>query len=254
MNADGTALTPLTSGSSATDPSLSHDGTRLLYVLDNGIWLRDLGAPAPTQHSEGSGDVSPAWAWDDRQIAFAGIRSGDQGSNDDREIRLDTLDPANASVALTRNATEDHDPVFTPDGKYLFWVRGAGDNRELWRVDLATEAKLQVTDDAFNDVDPAISPDGTKLVFVSNRESSNGQFDLWMLDPRNVSLPPTRVAAIPGNQHDPEWSPGGRYIIFHGDFDGSQDLFILDIEGNGEPLRITSTGDNDQWPSWAPIP
>lgn len=254
INPDGSGYEELDTGASATDPAFSHDGTRVIHVLPDGLFIWDLRQDRQARHSTNQqgllGDVSPAWSWNDQQLAWGGSRRRDDGNDGDRELRFDaSLDGSTLSVALDTNRTDDHDPAFSPDGRYIYWVRGADNERELWRIDIETRERERLTTNTANDVDPAVSPNGQRLAFVSNAEGGN--FDLWLMDLRDDSFEVERLLELPGNQHDPEWSPDGRFLVFHSSIEGQEDLFIIEVDAGGEPVRLTSTPENDRWASWS---
>ena len=237
----------------ATDPALNSDATKLLYSLPGGLRLLEIGSddPPETQSATG-GDLNAFWSPDDDELVFSGRRARDPGSNDeDREIRLDGLVDVDVrdSEQITANSVEDHDPVFTPDGESIVWVQGAGDSRELKMMNLATGDETDLTSDEFNDVDPAVSPDGLTVVFASTRDATDGTFDLFLLDLETLEVTP--LPAMPGDEHDPAWSPGGRYLVFsasNGE-DGERDLWLLDLADESlDP--ITSGSERDLTPAW----
>lgn len=230
---------------SALDPSISHDGKKIMYVVEPGLREITIASKKVVQHSTGSGDTNPDWAPGDTQITFAGHRNRDN-DGDDLEIRIDGIDSASTSQPLTKNDVDDHDPVFTPDGKSIVFVEGDGDGRELKLIDIASKEITDLTTDSFADEDPAVSPDGTEVVFASTRGGS-GEFDLFLLNLATLAITPLPTMA--GDEHDPAWSPGGRYIVFSGGADGNQDLFILDLASNGVTPFTTAEG-ADLEPSW----
>jgi Tol biopolymer transport system component len=52
-----------------------------------------------------------------------------------------------------------------------------------------------------------------------------------------------------GDERDPAWSPGGRYIVFSGGPEGTEDLFILDLADSSITAFTTAAG-GDLTPSW----
>lgn len=229
---------------SAIDPSLSHNGKKILYVVEPGLREVTVATKSFVQHSTGAGDTNPDWGPDDKQLTFAGHRDRDN-DGDDREVRLDGINSSVSSTPLTKNDVDDHDPVFTPDGKSIVWVQGAGDARELKMINIESLDITDLTTDSFADEDPAVSPDGTEVVFASKR--SGGEFDLFVLNLETLEI--TALPSMAGDEHDPAWSPGGRYIVFSGGPDGSEDLFILDRASNTTTPFTTAAG-GDHSPSW----
>lgn len=229
---------------SALDPAISPDGKRILYVVEPGLRIVTISTGKYVQHSKGTGDKNPSWSEDGKQITFAGHRNRDN-AGDDLEIRIDGLASSSSSRALTDNDVMDHDPVFTPDGKSIIFVQGEGDGRELMKVDIATGEITNLTNDAFADEDPVVSPDGTELAFASKRSGTD--FDLFLMN--LVTLEVTPLPRRDGNEHDPDWSPGGRYLVFSADGEKARDLFILDLADMRTTAFVVTDG-SDLTPSW----
>ena len=231
---------------SALDPAISPDGKTIIYVVEPGLRIVTIATGKYVQHSTGAGDTNPDWSPDGTQITFAGHRDRDKNGND-LEIRIDGLNASSSSRPLTVNDVVDHDPVFTPDGKSIVFIQGAGDGRELKMINIATGDIKALTSDAFADEDPAVSPDGTQVAFASKRGGDGSTFDLFLLNLATLEI--TALPARSGDEHDPAWSPGGRYIVFSGGPNGSKDLFILDLS-TMKTSTFTKDAGNDIEPSW----
>lgn len=247
--ADGSAnarrLTSPDDGS-AFDPSLSHDGTRILYSVV-GLRILDIESGDSVRHSNVADDSDGTWSSDDSQIVYAGHRDRDPGDDDDDfEIRLDTVNEAQDSIPLTANDILDYDPDFLPDDSGVVFAQGDDDASELMLLDIASGEITRLTTDEFGDEDPAVSPDGTEVVFASTRGGTGG-YDLFLLNLQTLEI--TALPSIEGDEHDPAWSPGGRYIVFSGGVEGRENLSILDL-ADGSIETYTSTAAADLTPSW----
>jgi len=251
--ATGKEKGPLTTaGGYAADAAISNDGTRVAYTTKTGIRIMNLatGALDPTFFSKGPAELGPFWSPDDQNIVWAAARdrATEPAPRTDLEIRFDGVTKNGTSVPLTANAVTDHDPVYTPDGLSVIWVMGDKDLRDLRMINLKSRKVTDLTKDKFNDVDPAVSPDGTKLVFASTR-TDGATFDLFLL---NLTTPEFTITPLPtmkGDEHDPSWSPGGRYIVFSSGDGLTNDLVILDLADNST-RSLTSGPARDLWPAW----
>jgi TolB-like protein/Tol biopolymer transport system component/Tfp pilus assembly protein PilF len=90
---------------------------------------------------------------------------------------------------------------------------------------------------------PSWAHDG-KVVYVLN---SGGNFDLYLLDPREGAT--KQLTANSGNNHYPVVSPDGRYVVFCSDRSGVLCLWRIDIDGSN-PKQLTN--ENSLLPSFAP--
>ena len=229
---------------SASDPSLSYDGLKVVYSVKPGLRIVTVKTKSFVEHSTGLGDSGAAFSPNGKQLTFAGFRARDNNGTD-LEIRIDGVSSGSSSP-LTVNDAVDTQPVFTPDGKSIVFVEGEGDQAELKMVDIASKAITDLTTDAFEDRDPSVSPDGTEVVFASKRGGTGG-FDLFVLNLATQEI--TQVTSAKGDERHPAFSPGGRYIVFSGGNAGSEDLFILDRTTN-KAVTLTTGPSSDITPTW----
>jgi tricorn protease len=76
---------------------------------------------------------------------------------------------------------------------------------------------------------PALSPDGSRIAF-------SWQGDIWLAP--SGGGPAQRLTANPGYDHHPIWFPDGGRLAFTSDRDGSDDVFVVGLDG-GSPRRLT---------------
>jgi len=78
---------------------------------------------------------------------------------------------------LTRGASSDRQPAYSPDGKRVLFSSNRSGNLDLWLLDLENGALRQLTDDAAQDWDPGFAPDGRHIVWSCDRA---GHLEAWM--------------------------------------------------------------------------
>jgi TolB protein len=180
-----------------------------------------------------SDDDGPAWAPDQRRLAFS------------RHGELFTVASAGGPVrSLTRGLGGDAaNPAWSPDGKLIAYdYRRPGFNsREIWvaRVD-GSHARLVTRLPAVSTL-PSWSPDGRRIAFQSNIHG--GHFEIYTIERNGRGLRRETMSAI--DTIDPAWSPNGKEIAF------SRDGAIWTVDRARRVRKITSGG-NDSTPVWRP--
>jgi TolB protein len=173
----------------------------------------------------------PVWSPDGRRIAFVRGRGAAKYGNAERDsdIYLANAD-GSGRRRLTQSPQRDGDPVWSPDGRRLAFVRvryGVGDRllgfgdiylvnvdgSGLRRLARAISPSIRMPGgppEGFR-ANPAWSPDGRRIAFVSNRDGSN---DIFVVNADGSEL--RNLTRGRGNDRDPVWSPDGRVIAFQG--------------------------------------
>jgi Tol biopolymer transport system component/serine/threonine protein kinase len=178
------------------DPAWSPDGTRLVVTSEPvqshtsrstvaSLTIVDL-TDNSQQVIEGMDAVAPSWSPNDQRIAFWTVNDG--GQRDIGTVRTDGTDP----VRLTTDRATDWAPVWSADGRFIYFLSDRGGSADLWRVriDEATgtpqSALEAVTNGIANMSDIGISADGgsialravtlTGAVETGNFDRQRGQF------------------------------------------------------------------------------
>src|SRR3546814_8930934 len=88
--------------------------------------------------------------------------------------------------------------------------------------------------------DPAMSDTALAFAYAG---------DLWIAAADGSN--PRRLTSHPGNERDPIFSPDGTMIAFTANYDGNDDVFVIDTAG-GTPRRLTWHPGNDLAVDWTP--
>ena len=112
-------------------PSVSPDGTRLLYAALGDIWTAPLdGSEAPLPVTRDTWlDTDPVWLPDGASVLFASDRGG---TMDIWEKRLDS-GPGGGLVQLTARLGAEVSPAVTADGSRIAWLDESGNLRVTTR-------------------------------------------------------------------------------------------------------------------------
>ena len=177
----------------ATEPALSPDGGRVLFVRGGDSIYRK----RPKSFSSVAGEI---WLYDAETGAF---------------------------TAVVRKRTDSRTPVWTPDGKGFYYVSGDGGYKNILHHDLATHAERAVTRFRGDNVlQPTLSADGHTLVF---RQS----FDFWRIDPTVPEAEPQLIVLHPDSSWTPPLaSTRNRWYTTVGNPDGNGGCSFRPPEGD----------------------
>ena len=185
----------LTTGLRASEPALSADGKRAAFVL-NSAGRRQLavmeisGEPGPHEIVwEGERydqAYEPAWSPDGKAIAFSAWRGGGF-----RDILL--YDVASGRVTeLTRDRAQDLTPVFSPDGKYLYFTSDRTGIYNVYAYELDAGKLWQVTNVIGAAMQPDVSADGRKMVYQGYVADGYDLYEIE-LDPASFTEAPLYI-------------------------------------------------------------
>jgi Tol biopolymer transport system component len=235
-------------------PSLSPDGSRMMFLSDRGLFSIDLFlADARTGRIERQVtksvvdphlqslefiESSGSWAPDGKRFVFSGISQGrpvlvlydvDRGKRK-REIRF-------------RDLGQVLNPSWSPDGRSIAFSGVSGGLTDLYIYDLESDQLRRLTDDQFADLQPAWSPDGRTLAFATDRFSS--ELATLHIGPHSIGLIDVasgRITRVPGaedvRQLNPQWSPDGTSLYFLSDPDGITNVYEVNL-ASGQLSQLT---------------
>lgn len=157
------------------------------------------------------------------------------------------------ATQLTDYEGVDINPIWTPDGKAIFFVSDREGAERLYRMDVDTKKVTAVTKDD-GDVDQlAITPDKTRLAFW--KAGKDGGLYTVPVD----GGVPTKVYGRSGASQYYSWSPDGRYVAYSETllrsgyyyWDATQNIFVVDTT-TGKATNITKLSAEHVSPVWSP--
>ena len=228
-------------------PSLSPDGSRLIYVSERDLfavemYLADaatgrinkrLTRNAVDAHFESLQFIHSSGDWhpDGDRIAVAGIKTGDP--------LLTILDAESGRILdelrIEGEVGEIYTPSWSPDGAFIAFTGMRRGFTDLYVVNVATREVRRLTDDRYADLQPAWSPDGGRIAFTTDRFTTDfellvpGTYDVAVFD-----VATGQVERMPGfrdqfRNFNPQWSPDGEDLFFISDHDGIANLYRIDM-------------------------
>ncbi|MEO6348695.1 MAG: S9 family peptidase, partial [Aquaticitalea sp.] len=221
VNTDGSRNRPITTGNQNDfSPSWSHDGTRIVFksnMKDDKVklymmWMDSKDVLALTNTQESAGAVS--WSWDDTQLAFSmfvpsvkksiinlpqkpegakwnappiyidqmNYRGDGQGylkSGNDQLFIISTDGGTPRQITFT--ADDYGNPIWSKDGKSLYFGANLHENHEMEPVDseiyqftISTATIKPLTSRKGPDNAAVVSPDGSKIAYTGFDDTYQG--------------------------------------------------------------------------------
>jgi Tol biopolymer transport system component len=260
MGGMGESVTRLTDG--GFDPAWSPDGTEVLYATEGAFDPRnrgaisrllavDVGSRETRVVFDSQDAVQPAWSPHGHRIAYWGLLEG-SGQRDIWTIPAAGGEP----LAVTEDAATDWNPIWSPDGRFLYFSSDRGGSFNIWRVPIDEESgrvtgELQsVTTGSTDSGNLSISADGKRIAYFENNSSNNLQ---------KVSFDPVEGKVI----GEPAWvtrgsimmfevamSPDEEWIAYYLN-ESRENLLLARTDGGGR-RQLTDDDHKDRDPSWSP--
>lgn len=195
--------------------------------------------------------VQPNWSPNNFRIAFWAINEG--GQRDIWTVSADGGEP----VAVTKDAAVDWNPVWSADGKYLYFASDRSGSMNLWRIAIdektgTVEGKPEsVTipsnySQLFN-----FSRDGNGFVYVQTVNHSNiFKIDF---DPTKEKVGEKSVQITSGSKitTNPDISSDRESVVFDAIGEKQEDIFVSKADGSGVRQLMNDTY-KDRAPIWSP--
>jgi eukaryotic-like serine/threonine-protein kinase len=244
-------------------PAWSPDGKQLAFTTENvelnpqnaqgrsELWSVAVDGGEPRRIYEGDA-VLASFSPNNRRIAFT-RRISNPFQADVCTIAVS----GGAVVPVTNDRWTDWSPVWSPDGKFVYFASDRGGSMNLWRVPvdevsgMALGEPEPITAPAATLAHPSISADGKRIAYTSALVTANIQrqrFDpaTWLPtgDPAWVTTGSRRWSS-------PDPSPGGDWIAFYSLTQPEGNVYVARPDGTG--LRqVTGDAAIDRVPRWSP--
>ncbi|MGZ8853669.1 MAG: protein kinase domain-containing protein [Thermoanaerobaculia bacterium] len=143
---------------------------------------------------------------------------------------------------VTLDAFDDRAPVWSPDGRSLFYRSDVLGPPDIFRFDLDANRQTLVVQ-RFGVQEPLdVTPDGSQLLMQEQVGGSpNTGMDL-MLVPLRGSATPRVLVQTPFSDRDGRISPSGRWVAFMSTLSGAPQVYVIRITGVGSPQIVSTSG------------
>ncbi len=130
-------------------------------------------------------------------------------------------------------------PSFSSDGgKLIFNATDRKGFSDLYIYQLSNDQLVRLTNDYYDDTDPVFSQDGSSVIFSSDRTDGEyaGKYNLfeYNLSSHNIEY----VTYANANCRNPVFSPDFKTLFFESDYDGTNNIWKLETDGNKIPIGM----------------
>ena len=248
-------------------PSWSPDGKELVVSEESGsgpeirnvhpsaLWI--VNVSTGTKHLLTKGDaVQPHWSPHGHRIAYWFTHRG--GQRDIATIAARGGEPVPVTVnAVADDTATDWNPVWSPDGKYLYWASDRGGSMNFWRVSV-DEQTGRVLGEPEAVITPSqysrhltFSRDGKRMAYVQTERQSNLQAVGFDPVVEKVRGEPVWLTQGDRELYMPELSPDGAWYLLRWQNRNREDLVMLSNDGTGW-LQLTDDRFKERQPHLSP--
>lgn len=244
-------------------PSWSPDGKKVVVsdkaaaihtvhtVPNSALWVIDVSTGTKHQLDTGGDAIMPNWSPSGERIAFWFVADGKLGE-------IATV-PATGGepVVIASDAASDWNPVWSPDGKYLYFASDRSGSMSFWRVAI-DEKTGQAQGEPEGVGTPSkycrhitFSRDGKTLGYVRYESQSNLQAIAF--DPKTLKTVGEVNWITRGDKEigNPDLSPDGETFVVRQPTRTQEDLVIFDKNG-GNWRSLMNDKFRERIPRWSP--
>ena len=226
---EGYELPILTNG--PMDPAPSPDGRQLAFSSRGWIWVMDLESRTARRLTTGRNlDARPAWHPSGNRIAF--VRDNDH----DTRIVVVSVNSGDELRTIDSPAL-DLDPVYSADGRTLFYSSAKAGTLDIWSVDLATGEEEAVTSEPGIELKPQPLPAGDALLLLAKQGG-----DRVELRSLRGGAPRVLMSGSIVSMARPSLSPDGTGLALNWPTQEGWDLRVHSVEQPGPSVLLVSGG------------
>ncbi len=261
MEATGENLRPVTPG--GFHPSWSPDGNEIVYseagrdapdvrnTNPSRLWIVNVETGAKRLLTDRDA-MQPTWSPHGARIAFW-FMPPSVGRSD-----IATISRSGGEVlVITRDASTNWNPVWSPDGKYLYFASDRSGNMNFWRVSVDEETgKVLSEPEAI--VTPSkfsrhlnFSRDGKRMIYVQTNNQSNLQGVEFDVNREKLIGEPFWITRGDHQIVRPELSADGKQFVMRVPRRTQDDIVVVSRDG-ANWRDLTNDKFFDRYPRWSP--
>ena len=245
-NLDGSHAVKLTDNAAdERRPAWSPDGAHIAFDrLWSGqdseiITMNAYGSSIEALTSNTDQDSDPTWSPDGRRIAYSSLEPGNW------EICARYAD-GSGFTNLTNHGSGDQYPDWSPSQStpLIAFCSGRTGDYEVYTMEADGSSPSAVTSNITNDYFPTWHPGGYYLAM--SRWLTPGEREIFRTD--RYGSTERRISNHPATDDAPAWSGDGRWIAFHSDRSGNDDIWLQETDEPYRAYRVTSHYADDAYP------
>ncbi len=270
-----TRVTPV-GVSAAFNPAWSPDGTEIAYTTENvqlnplnwerrsELWVVNVSTGEQRQLAVADA-VHATWSPGRHRIAYvsrrqqgkAGVQS--TGATAGRQMDIYTIPVRGGEpVAATNDQFNDWSPVWSPDGRHLYYVSDRGGSMNLWRLPVdEVSGKALGQPEALTTPAPflahlSVSADGGRIAYSAVSKEMNIQ--QLTLDPATGEARGEPMWLTSGSRlwANPDPTPDGEWVAFYSQDQPEGDVYVIRPDRTGFRQLTRDAAVKDRVPRWSP--
>jgi serine/threonine protein kinase len=244
-------------------PSWSPDGREIAYSLKgrdapdvrnnrpSQLWVFNVETGAKRRLCEWDA-MQPAWSPHGARVAFWFMPAG-VGRSDVATVPSVGGEP----VVVTKDATTNWNPVWSPDGRYLYFASDNRGSMSFWRVRIEEETGHVLSEpEAVGTLSKfsrhlGFSRDGRRMIYVQTDNQSNIQAADFDAQTEKIIGEPHWVTRGDRVVSRPELSPDGRQFVMRIPRRTQDDIALVNRDGTNW-RDLTNDKYFDRYPRWSP--
>jgi YVTN family beta-propeller protein len=240
-------LTPTPADTEDIQSVWSPDGSQIAWRRDWRIWVMDEYGDnkTPLTPLELSAR-DPRWSPDGQWISFVSW----DGPHEDVFIIPAT---GGTPINLTEHLEVDLGQSWSPDSQKLAFESFRDGNWEIYSADISDPDNVvltRLTNNPSNDHAPAWSNNGQNIAFVSDRDSGDLNFAIWLME-ADGSNQFKRTAATDFIGRPIDWSPDDMWLVSTAGYGWESQVYKVNAL-TGAVYQLSHTGFSVSTPIWRP--